>query len=78
MPMKIALVTPRNSAKEDKSFYGYRFFSEFLLSKRHFSYLLSIPVLASLTSAEHEVRVFDERTSKRSTMIGAQTSWGSP
>ena len=69
MPMKIALVTPRNSAKEDKSFYGYRFFSEFLLS---------IPVLASLTSAEHEVRVFDERTSKRSTMIGAQTSWGSP
>lgn len=58
--MKIALVTPRNSAKEDKSFYGYRFFSEFLLSKRHFSYLLSIPVLASLTPAEHEVRVFDE------------------
>ncbi len=58
--MKIALIIPRNGSENEKSFYDYKFFSEFLLSKRYFSYLLAIPVLASLTPPEHEIKVFDE------------------
>jgi len=58
--MKIALVIPRNSSDTGKSFYDYRFFSGFLLSRKYFSYLLAIPTIASLTPPEHEVRVFDE------------------
>lgn len=58
--MKIVLIIPRNSQENEKSFYDYKFFSEFLLSKRYFSYLLAIPVLASLTPPEHEIKVFDE------------------
>jgi radical SAM superfamily enzyme YgiQ (UPF0313 family) len=58
--MKIALVIPRNNSDSGKSFYDYKFFSTFLLSRRYFSYLLAIPTLASLTLPEHEIRVFDE------------------
>ncbi|HDH04369.1 MAG TPA: hypothetical protein ENH01_01455, partial [Nitrospirae bacterium] len=58
--MKIALVIPKNSSEREKSFYDYKFFSRFLLSKRYFSYLLAVPTLVSLTPPEHEIRVFDE------------------
>jgi len=58
--MKIALVIPKNSSDGSRSFYDYKFYAEFLLSKRYISYLLAIPTLASLTPAHHEIRVFDE------------------
>lgn len=58
--MKIALVIPRNSIDSQSSFYDYKFGSTFLLSRKHISYLLAIPVLTSLTPPQHEVRVFDE------------------
>jgi radical SAM superfamily enzyme YgiQ (UPF0313 family) len=58
--MKIALIIPRNSSDNEKSFYDLKFASEFLLSKKTFSYLLAIPTLVALTPPEHEVRVFDE------------------
>lgn len=58
--MKIALIIPMNSADKEKSFYDYKFYSTFLLSKKYVSYLLAIPVLAALTPEKHEVRVFDE------------------
>ena len=58
--MKIALIIPRNSCAEEKSFYDLKFISTFLLSKKSFSYLLAVPVLMALTPPEHEVRVFDE------------------
>jgi radical SAM superfamily enzyme YgiQ (UPF0313 family) len=58
--MKIALVIPKNSSETNKSFYEYEFFNKFLFSKKYFSYLLSIPTVASLTPEEHEIRVFDE------------------
>ncbi len=58
--MKIALVIPKNSSEDEDSFYDYKFFSQFLFSRRYFSYLLAIPTLASLTPPEHEIRVFDE------------------
>jgi radical SAM superfamily enzyme YgiQ (UPF0313 family) len=58
--MKIALVIPKNSSDTGKSFYDYKFFSGFLLSRKYFSYLLAVPTLVSLTPPEHEIRVFDE------------------
>ncbi|MGD0210325.1 MAG: radical SAM protein, partial [Desulfomonilia bacterium] len=58
--MKIALVIPKNSSDGSRSFYDYKFYAEFLLTKRYISYLLAIPTLASLTPAHHEIRVFDE------------------
>lgn len=58
--MKIALIIPKNGSDHEKSFYDYKFYSKFLLSKKYFSYLLAIPTLAALTPPEHEVRVFDE------------------
>ena len=58
--MKIALIIPRNNRIGKKSFYDYKFIADFTFSKNHFSYLLAIPVLLSLTPDEHEVRVFDE------------------
>lgn len=58
--MKIALIIPMNSADKEKSFYDYKFYSTFLLSKKYVSYLLAIPVLAALTPEKHEIRVFDE------------------
>ncbi len=58
--MKIALVIPRNSEIGRKSFYDYKFIADFTFSKKYFSYLLAIPVLASLTPDEHDIRVFDE------------------
>ncbi|MFZ5572402.1 MAG: B12-binding domain-containing radical SAM protein [Thermodesulfobacteriota bacterium] len=58
--MKIALVTPINNATGEKSFYDYKFITDFIWSKKYFSYLLAIPVLISLTPEEHEIRVFDE------------------
>jgi radical SAM superfamily enzyme YgiQ (UPF0313 family) len=58
--MRIALVIPRNSKIGKKSFYDYKFISDFTFSKQHFSYLLAIPVLISLTPDEHKIRVFDE------------------
>jgi radical SAM superfamily enzyme YgiQ (UPF0313 family) len=58
--MKIALIIPKNSSEEGESFYDYKFLSQFLLSRKYFSYLLAIPTLASLTPPEHEIRIFDE------------------
>ncbi|MFP4475412.1 MAG: B12-binding domain-containing radical SAM protein [Desulfatibacillaceae bacterium] len=58
--MKIALIIPRNSRNREKSFYDYKFISDFTFSKKHFSYLLAVPVLMSLTPPQHEIRVFDE------------------
>jgi len=58
--MKIALIIPRNSSDNEKSFYDLKFASEFLFSKKTFSYLLAIPTLTALTPPEYEVRVFDE------------------
>jgi radical SAM superfamily enzyme YgiQ (UPF0313 family) len=58
--MKIALVIPRNSSDSRRSFYDYKFGATFLLSRKHISYLLAIPTLASLTPSQHEIRVFDE------------------
>lgn len=58
--VKIALIIPKNSSGTEKSFYDYKFFSKFLLSKKYFSYLLAVPTLASLTPPAHEVKVFDE------------------
>lgn len=58
--MKIALVTPVNSSDTGRSFYDYRFYARFLLSRKYISYLLAVPTLSSLTPAHHELRVFDE------------------
>ena len=58
--MKIALIIPMNTAENVKSFYDYKFYSTFLLTKKYISYLLAIPTLISLTPSEHEIRVFDE------------------
>ncbi len=58
--MKIALIIPRNNSEGSRSFYDYKFYSSFLLSRKYISYLLAIPTLASLTPPHHEIRVFDE------------------
>ncbi len=58
--MKIALIIPKNSNGNAKSFYDYKFYATFLMSKNYISYLLAIPTLASLTPPRHEIRVFDE------------------
>jgi len=58
--MKIAFVIPMNSADNGKSFYDYKFYSKFLLSRKYVSYQLAVPSLASLTPPQHEIRVFDE------------------
>ncbi len=58
--MKIAFIIPKNSSDTGKSFYDYRYYSKFLLSKKYFSYLLAVPTLLALTPPEHEIRVFDE------------------
>jgi radical SAM superfamily enzyme YgiQ (UPF0313 family) len=58
--MKIALVTPRNTSGNDKSFYDWKFYSKFLLTRKYFLYQLAVPILASLTPPRHEIRVFDE------------------
>ncbi|MDQ7784970.1 MAG: radical SAM protein [Desulfomonilaceae bacterium] len=58
--MKIAFIIPRNSSDSQRSFYDYQFGKRFLLSSKHISYLLAIPVLTSLTPPEHEIKVFDE------------------
>ena len=58
--MKIALIIPKSSSDGSRSFYDYKFYANFLLSKKYISYLLAIPTLASLTPANHEIRVFDE------------------
>ncbi|HUN54889.1 MAG TPA: radical SAM protein [Smithella sp.] len=58
--MKIALIIPRNSSENSRSFYDFNFYSSFLFSKKYISYLVAIPTLASLTPPQHEIRVFDE------------------
>lgn len=58
--MKIALIIPNYSYGKEKSFYEYKFISRFLFSRNYFSYPLAIPTLASITPAEHQVRIFDE------------------
>jgi radical SAM superfamily enzyme YgiQ (UPF0313 family) len=58
--MKIALIIPMNSSDSGKSFYDYKFLSQFLLSRKYISYLLAIPTLVSLTPQHHEIRIFDE------------------
>jgi radical SAM superfamily enzyme YgiQ (UPF0313 family) len=58
--MRIALIIPKNSSETEKSFYDYKFFSKFLLSRKYFSYLLAVPTLASITPSVHEIKVFDE------------------
>jgi len=58
--MKIAFIIPRNISDSQRSFYDYKFGKAFLLSRKHFSYLLAIPTLTALTPPQHEIRVFDE------------------
>jgi hypothetical protein len=58
--MKIGLVIPCNIETDAKSFYDYKFIRDFICSKKYFSYLLTIPVLISLTPEAHEIRGFDE------------------
>ncbi len=58
--MRIALVIPKNSTADGKSFYDFEFYSRFLLSRRYLSYILAIPTLIAATPDKHEIRVFDE------------------
>lgn len=58
--LKIALIIPKNSLENEKSFYDYSFHATFLLSRKYISYLLAIPTLASLTPSEHDIIVIDE------------------
>jgi radical SAM superfamily enzyme YgiQ (UPF0313 family) len=60
LDMKIALVIPRNVSENEKSYYDYKFFSKFMLTRIYYSYMLAIPTLASLTPSGNEIRVFDE------------------
>jgi radical SAM superfamily enzyme YgiQ (UPF0313 family) len=62
--MRIALIIPMNDSTAEKSFYDYRFYRDFLFSKKYISYLLAIPTLISLTQKHHEIRVFDENIEK--------------
>jgi radical SAM superfamily enzyme YgiQ (UPF0313 family) len=58
--MKIAFVIPMNNADKSRSFYDFKFYADFLLTRKYISYLLAIPTLTALTPPEHEIRVFDE------------------
>ncbi len=58
--LKIALIIPKNSSDNKKSFYDCDFYSTFLLTKKYVSYLLAIPTIIALTPDRHEIRVFDE------------------
>ena len=58
--MRIALIIPKNSATDGKSFYDFGFYSKFLLSRKYISYILAIPTLLASTPDKHEIRVFDE------------------
>ena len=58
--MKILLIIPGSSEVNSKSFYGYSFYAEFLLTKKYISYLLAIPTLAALTPKKHEIKILDE------------------
>jgi radical SAM superfamily enzyme YgiQ (UPF0313 family) len=58
--MRIALIIPKNSTADGKSFYDFEFYSKFLLSRRYLSYILAIPTLLATTPNKHEIRVFDE------------------
>ncbi len=58
--MKVALIIPRNTSDTGRSFYDYKFYATFFLSRSYISYLLAVPTIASLTPDEYEVRVFDE------------------
>ncbi len=58
--MRIALIIPRNSSSDGKSFYDFEFYSKFLLSRKYLSYILAIPTLLAVTPDRHEIRVFDE------------------
>jgi len=58
--LKIAFIIPKNGSDNGSSFYDYKFYSTFLLSKKYISYLLAIPTLAALTPDKHDVRIFDE------------------
>lgn len=58
--MKIALIIPKNSLENEKSFYDYSFHATFLMSRKYISYLLAIPTLASLTPDTHDIIVIDE------------------
>jgi radical SAM superfamily enzyme YgiQ (UPF0313 family) len=58
--MKIALITPCNNTTGEKNYYDMKFVNDFIWSKRYLSYLLAIPVLASLTPEKHEIKIFDE------------------
>ena len=62
--MKIAFIIPKNGSADDSSFYDYKFYSKFLLSKKYISYLLAIPTLAALTPSKHDIRIFDENIEK--------------
>lgn len=58
--MKIVLIIPKSSVEASKSFYGYSFYADFLLSRKYISYLLAIPTIAALTPKKHEIIIFDE------------------
>ena len=57
--VKIAFIIPRNFSEKEKSYYDYKFFSKFLLSRKYYSYMLAIPTLVSLTPQGHTLRVFE-------------------
>jgi len=58
--VKIALIIPKNSLENEKSFYDYSFHASFLMSRKYISYLLAIPTIAALTPKEHDIIVIDE------------------
>jgi radical SAM superfamily enzyme YgiQ (UPF0313 family) len=58
--MKIALIIPKNSVSGEDSFYDFKFYTKFLLSRKYIAARLGIPTVAALTPSEHEVRIFDE------------------
>jgi hypothetical protein len=58
--MNIAIIVPKDTVGQKPSFYDYSFYKSFLLTNKHFSYMLAAPVLSSLTPPEHNVKIFDE------------------
>ena len=67
--MKILFIIPGTSEVNSKSFYGYSFYAEFLLTKKYISYLLAIPTLAALTPEKHEIKILDENIEKIATLF---------
>ena len=58
--MNIAIIIPKDTVGQKPCFYDYSFYKSFLLTNKHFSYMLAAPVLCSLTPPKHNLKVFDE------------------